>query len=674
MSYQAPVDDIMHALKTAAGLDELDRARRCSAGVDEDTIRAVIEEAGKFGAEVLDPLSAPGDRAGSKLVDGKVVTPPGWKEAYQQFAAGGWGALVGRRRNGAGRTCRRSSPPPPARSGTRPTWRFGLCPLLTFGAIDAIEAQGSDAAEADLPAQDGVGRMDRHHEPDRAARRLGPRAQLKTRAVKQADGSYRIVRHQDLHHLRRPRDDRQHHPSRAGPPARCAAGHARHLAVPGAQASASTRTARSARTTTWSAPASSTSSASTRSPTCVMKYGEKGEGAVGYLVGEENRGLNVMFIMMNAARLAVGMQGVAVAERATQRAHRLRQGAPAGPQRRQREAPTWRRSSSTPTSAAACMTMKALTQAARAICLVTAKETDVARRSQRRRRARRRRASRGAAHPGGQGVLHRHRLRGGLHRRAGARRHGLHRGDRRGAASIATHASCRSTRAPTASRPWTWSHASCRWKAARSSRTTSPISLHTVDGARLEPAGVRAHGGNAWARPWRLWPRPRAGSAARCERDPDSAMAAAAPYLRLFGLAAGGVLPGQGRARHPRATAPVAAMAAARATARRATARPMSPTPSPLPASLPRRWPRPRRGSAEHRRRRRRRHLAARPRRALSAHVNSTRPSRAGGNGLLASRASASCCCRLARAGEAPRGWRAPVQARGDPRYVAPDG
>ena len=121
MTYQAPVDDIMHALKTAAGPRRADRAAACSAGVDEDTIRAVIEEAGKFGAEVLDPLSAPGDRAGSKLVDGKVVTPPGWKEAYQQFAAGGWGALAAPR-NGAGRTCRRSSPRPPARCGTRPTW------------------------------------------------------------------------------------------------------------------------------------------------------------------------------------------------------------------------------------------------------------------------------------------------------------------------------------------------------------------------------------------------------------------------------------------------------------------------------------------------------------------------------------------------------------------------
>jgi alkylation response protein AidB-like acyl-CoA dehydrogenase len=115
------------------------------------------------------------------------------------------------------------------------------------------------------------------------------------------------------------------------------------------------------------------------SPTCVMKYGERGEGAVGYLIGEENRGLNVMFIMMNAARLAVGVQGVAVAERATQLAtayaKERRQGRAAdtsGAMAPIIEHVDVRRS---------LMTMKALTWAARAICLVTARETDVGRRA-----------------------------------------------------------------------------------------------------------------------------------------------------------------------------------------------------------------------------------------------------------------------------------------------------
>ena len=111
-----------------------------------------------------------------------------------------------------------------------------------------------------------------------------------------------------------------------------------------------------------------------------MKFGEKGDGAVGYLVEEENRGLNVMFIMMNAARLAVGTQGVAVAERATQRAVAYAK------ERRQGRSTKGGGDGMAPIIEHAdirrsLMTMKALTQAARAICLVTAKETDVARRS-----------------------------------------------------------------------------------------------------------------------------------------------------------------------------------------------------------------------------------------------------------------------------------------------------
>jgi S-adenosylmethionine synthetase len=80
MTYRAPVDDIMLVLKTAAGLPDLIE-RGIVDNLDEETARAVIEEAGKFGSEVLDPLNAVGDRVGSRLVDGRVVTPPGWKEA-----------------------------------------------------------------------------------------------------------------------------------------------------------------------------------------------------------------------------------------------------------------------------------------------------------------------------------------------------------------------------------------------------------------------------------------------------------------------------------------------------------------------------------------------------------------------------------------------------------------
>ena len=112
------------------------------------------------------------------------------------------------------------------------------------------------------------------------------------------------------------------------------------------------------------------------SPTAVLKYGEGGEGAVGYLVGEENRGLNTMFIMMNAARLAVGVQGVAIAERATQRAHDYAN------ERKQGRGPGVPASQMSPIIVHPdirrnLLTMRALTQAARAICLVTARETDL---------------------------------------------------------------------------------------------------------------------------------------------------------------------------------------------------------------------------------------------------------------------------------------------------------
>jgi acyl-CoA dehydrogenase len=374
MTYQAPVDDIVHALKTAADLDDL-TARNILEGVDEDTIRAVIGEAGKFASEVLDPLSMPGDLVGSKLVDGKVVTPPGWKEAYQQFAAGGWGALAAPEEWGG------QNLPQIIATAAGEIWNssnlaFGLCPLLTFGAIDAIEAQGTEELKRvylpKMVSGEWTGTMNLT-EPHAGS----DLSLLKTRAVKQADGTYRIfgtkifitygdhemtdnIIHLVLARLPDappgtrgislflvPKRLVNKDGSLAGPNDVICAGVEHKLGIHA-------------------------------SPTCVMKYGEKGEGAVGYLVGEENRGLNVMFIMMNAARLAVGTQGVSVAERATQRAIAYA--------KERRQGRSGKGDGMAPIIEHAdirrsLMTMKALTQAARAICLVTARETDVARRA-----------------------------------------------------------------------------------------------------------------------------------------------------------------------------------------------------------------------------------------------------------------------------------------------------
>ena len=380
MTYQAPVDDILHALKAAADLDDL-IAHGLLDGVDEDTIRAVINEAGKFGAEVLDPLSAPGDRVGSKLIDGKVVTPPGWSQAYQQFAAGGWGALAAPEEWGG------QNLPQVVATAAGEVWNasnlaFGLCPLLTFGAIDAVEAQGNEELKRTyLPKMvsgEWTGTMNLT-EPHAGS----DLSQLKTRAVKHADGSYRLTgtkifitygdheMTENIIHLVLARLPDAPHGTRG----------ISLFLVP--KYLVNKDGSLGARNDVECAGLEHKLGIHA-SPTCVMKYGEKGAGAIGYLVGEENRGLNVMFIMMNAARLAVGVQGVAVAERATQLATAYAK------ERRQGRTAKSLGGSTGDTMAPiiehadirrSLMTMKALTQAARAICLVTAKETDVARRA-----------------------------------------------------------------------------------------------------------------------------------------------------------------------------------------------------------------------------------------------------------------------------------------------------
>jgi alkylation response protein AidB-like acyl-CoA dehydrogenase len=190
MTYQAPVDDIAFALKTAAGLDDL-LERRLYDGLDAETIRAVIEEAGKFGAKVLAPLNASGDKTGSKFSDGVVTTPPGFRDAYRQFAEAGWSSLP------CAETFGGQALPEIVAAAAGEIWNgsnvsFGLCPLLTQGAIHALEAGGSNDLKAKfLPKMvsgDWTGTMNLT-EPQ-AGSDLGP---VSTRAELQDDGSYRIT-------------------------------------------------------------------------------------------------------------------------------------------------------------------------------------------------------------------------------------------------------------------------------------------------------------------------------------------------------------------------------------------------------------------------------------------------------------------------------------------------
>jgi alkylation response protein AidB-like acyl-CoA dehydrogenase len=375
MTYQAPVDDILFALKTAADVSEL-LATGIYDGLDEDTLRAVLEEAGKFGSEVLDPLNREGDRTGSRLENGIVVTPPGWKQAYEKFVNAGWSALPCPGQYGG------QGLPETVSMSVCEIWNsanmsFGLCPLLTQGAIDALDADGSEALKAlYLPrmiAGEWTGTMNLT-EPQ-AGSDLGA---IKARAVKQPDGTYRIfgtkifitygdhdltenIIHMVLARL-----------SDAPPGTK---GISLFLVPKRLVHRDGTLGARNDVVCAGLEHKLGINA----SPTAVMKFGEN-DGAIGYLVGQENRGLNTMFIMMNAARLAVGIQGVAIAERATQRAFAYAR------ERRQGRGASSKGSDMAPIIdhpdiRRTLLTMKALTRASRAICLVTAREIDISRRA-----------------------------------------------------------------------------------------------------------------------------------------------------------------------------------------------------------------------------------------------------------------------------------------------------
>ena len=376
MTYQAPIDDIVFALETVAGLDEM-RACGLYPGLDRETIIAVIQEAGNFGAEVLAPLNAIGDRIGSKLHDGKVTTPPGFADAYRAFVAGGWGTLPCAETYG-GQGLPEIASTPVGEIWNAANVSFGLCPLLTQGAIHAIEAGGSEAIkEKYLPkmvAGEWTGTMNLT-EPH-AGSDLGP---LSTRAAKQGDGTYLVTgtkifitwgEHEMAENI-------IHLVLARLPDAPSGTRGISLFLVPkflvGDDGSLGSRN-------DVVCAGIEHKLGIMASPTCTMKFGEQG-GAIGYLIGEENRGLANMFVMMNAARLAVGAQGVGVAERATQHAVAYAKERRQGKSFAAKGAPGMSPIIEHADVRRMLLTMKALTQAARMICYATAKELDVAHRA-----------------------------------------------------------------------------------------------------------------------------------------------------------------------------------------------------------------------------------------------------------------------------------------------------
>jgi acyl-CoA dehydrogenase len=374
MTYRAPVADIVFALRNAAGFGPA-LAQGLYGDLADDVVEAVLAEAGKFADDILSPLNAIGDRDGARFEDGVVTTAPGWKQAYRAWAQAGWNALAAPAQWGG------QDLPHALNAACIEMWNsaamaFGLGPVLTMAAVDALAAHGSEELKrAYLPklvSGEWMGTM-QLTEPQ-AGSDVGA---LRTKAERAADGSYRITGQKIFitygeHDLT---DNIIHMVLARLPDAPPGTKGISLFLIPkfllNADGSLGPRNDARAHSIEHKLGIHA-------SPTCTMVYGDHG-GATGFLVGEENRGMACMFTMMNQARLSVALQGVAIAERATQQALAYAR------ERKQGRA-TGVESGSSPIIAhpdvkRMLLTMRALTRAARALCYATAVALDRAQRS-----------------------------------------------------------------------------------------------------------------------------------------------------------------------------------------------------------------------------------------------------------------------------------------------------
>lgn len=313
-TYRAPAEDMIFVLEEIAGREQV-AALPGFEDATADLVAAIIEEAGKLGTEVLDPINHSGDREGCTIENGVVRTPKGFKEAYQKFIDGGWNSMPFDPEYGG------QGLPWLVSTATSEIWHaanmsFGVCPLLTGGAAELLSEHGSDELKSKYLENmvTGVWTGTMNLTEPQAGSDL---ARIRTKATRDGD-HYRIFGQKifitygehdftnNIVHmvLARTPDGPEgikgislfvvpkflvNDDGSLGPrnDLRCAS--IEHKMGINA------------------------------SPTAVMLYGEN-EGAIGYIVGEENRGIEYMFTMMNNARLAVGLEGVAIAERAYQRA------------------------------------------------------------------------------------------------------------------------------------------------------------------------------------------------------------------------------------------------------------------------------------------------------------------------------------------------------------------
>lgn len=315
MPYQAPVKDMLFVLNHLAGLP----AVAALPGFEEatpDTAQAVLEEAAHFAGEVLAPLNQPADREPGAWRDGAVTTAPGFKQAFRQYAEAGW--------QGMNHPAEYGGQGLPGLLGAATSemlnaanLSFSLCPLLTNGAIEALLTAGSaELRERYIgPMISGKWTGTMNLTEPQAGSDL---ALLRSRAEPQGDGSYRISGTKIFitygeHDLS---ENIIHLVLARLPDAPEGVKGISLFLVPKFLVSADGSLGQRNDVHCVSIEHKLGIKAS---PTATLQFGDAG-GAVGYLIGQENRGLDAMFIMMNAARFAVGMQGVAVSDRAYQHA------------------------------------------------------------------------------------------------------------------------------------------------------------------------------------------------------------------------------------------------------------------------------------------------------------------------------------------------------------------
>jgi butyryl-CoA dehydrogenase len=370
MTFRAPVAEIHAALRHAAGLDRL-LADGLYGDLAPDLVEQVLLEAGKFASDIIGPINRLGDQTGLRFDKGEVAMPVSFKSAYNAWVGGGWNGLAaGETHGGQGLPQLVAAAVTEMMQGAN--LAFGLCPVLTAGAIEALEAHGSEDLKAryldKLVSGEWTGTMNLT-EPQ-AGSDLNA---LRARAERRADGSYGITGQKIfITYGQHDMADNIIHLVLARLPD----------APPGTRGISLFLVPKilpDGRRNDVRCHSIEHKLGIHASPTCTMVFGDDG-GATGWLIGEENRGLACMFTMMNNARLAVALQGVGLAERATQHAVAYAQ------ERRQGRAPgeTGPGMSAIiahPDVRRMLMTMRAYTGAARGVCYLVAEALDRARRS-----------------------------------------------------------------------------------------------------------------------------------------------------------------------------------------------------------------------------------------------------------------------------------------------------